>query len=588
MRALTDKDFKKKLQKTNPRVIAVGKYINRTTKIEFACYKCGKIQSALPQNLFKHSGLCADCSNKMVATNNAKTHEEFIAELQTKNPNIKITGKYVNAFTKIEWECSKCRKKLLTRPNSLYTSKGLCSECLYKSRFLADEVFKKKIKELNPDIKVTGTYIDSNTKIEWACSVCGEKQYSNPKILPGLSGICNKCKANIKKEYFYKEFSKLKVPPILLTSYQGITKKIKCKCSVCKHIWASLPDVILTYKYPCPKCAKLARFSDKEEFKHKLYKINPNIELLEEYQGNGIPIGCKCKLCENAWKSRPNDLLRRKGCPECNHTNTSFVEQLLFLSLKNVLGEKEVLSRSKSVIGKELDIYIPKKQYAVEYGAWFWHKNRLKNDQNKIEKCKIQNIKLLCIYDSCPENLHIENAIIFREDLSQNLDLVKKLLSTIFSEINVKYSFSEDEWAEIKEKAYIQSRKMTTDEFRKELKKINKNIRVLGEYKGSYIKTRVRCLKCANEWNVTPKELLKGTGCLKCYRIKQFDGQEEFQKKVAKINPKVEILGLYKGRRNRIETKCKICGHVWNPLANNLAQGKGCPKCKTHKQMIMF
>ena len=89
-----------------------------------------------------------------------------------------------------------------------------------------------------------------------------------------------------------------------------------------------------------------------------------------------------------------DDLLRGKGCPECNHTSTSFVEQLLFLSLKNVLGEKEVLTRSKSVIGKELDIYIPKKQYAVEYGAWFWHKNRLKNDENYYVRAALLKNKL--------------------------------------------------------------------------------------------------------------------------------------------------------------------------------------------------
>ena len=244
-------------------------------------------------------------------------------------------------------------------------------------------------------------------------------------------------------------------------------------------------------------------------------------------------------------------------------------------------------------VGYDIDKYGNFKEYT--FSIWFG--TRKKEYTVFYPDALVKKLqKGAAIYIENPYQLKVCNMIsdyLFNRNgdqltLTTNLDLVKKLLSTIFSEINVKYSFSEDEWAEIKEKAYIQSRKMTTDEFRKELKKINKNIRVLGEYKGSYIKTRVRCLKCANEWNATPKELLKGTGCLKCYRIKQFDGQEEFQKKVAKINPKVEILGLYKGRRNRIETKCKICGHVWNPLANNLAQGKGCPKCKTHKQMIMF
>ena len=583
MKALTDEEFKKNLKEVNPNVIVVGKYVNRITKIEFACYKCGKIQSTFPQNLFKHSGLCSECSNKIVAQNNAKTHEQFIAELKIKNPNIKITSKYVNAFTKIEWECSKCGKKLLTRPNSLYTSKGLCPECLNNSRYLTDEQFKKKIKELNPNIKITGTYIDSNTKIEWECSVCGEKQYANPKTLPRLSGICNKCRANVKREYFYKEFKKLKNPPILLSPYKKVTEKIKCKCSVCGYVWESLPDVIITYKNPCPKCAKLAMLTDKEEFKNKLYKINPNVELLEEYKGNKNPIKSKCKICGNIWNPRANDLLQGRGCPECNHTSTSFVEQLFLLSLRNALGENEVLSRDKKAIGKELDIYMPNKNYAIEYGAWFWHKNRVKADQNKLILCESKNIKLLCIYDSCQENLNLKNAIIYKEDLSQNIDIVKEILSKIFAEINVKYSFSQDEWTEIKEKAYIKSRKMTTDEFKKELKKVNKNIEVIGEYKGSYIRTRVRCKKCKREWNAVPNSLLSGKGCVKCYHKQQFDSHETFIKKISKINPNIEIIGTYNGQKNRIETRCKICGHTWKPWCINLKQGKGCPMCAKNR-----
>lgn len=584
MKAQSDEEFRKKLKETNPNVIVVGKYVNRITKIEFACYKCGKIQSTFPQNLFNHSGLCSECSNKIVAENNAKTHEQFITELKIKNPNIKITGKYVNAFTKIEWECSKCGKKLLSRPGSLYTSKGLCPECLHNSRFYTDEEFKKKIKELNPNIKVTGTYIDSNTKIEWECSVCGEKQYSNPKTLHKLTGICDKCKRSKKREEFYTELKKLKNPPKLLTPYINATTKIKCICEVCGHVWESRPGIILTYKNPCPKCAKLALFTDKEDFKNKLYKINPNIELLEEYQGNRIPIRCKCKLCKNIWKVRPNELLRGSGCPQCNHTSTSFIEQVLLLSLRHVLGEKEVISRDKKAIGKELDIYISSKKYAIEYGAWYWHKKRIKNDQSKIKECEYKNIKLLCIYDACPENICLKNTITFKEELAQNLNVVKQILSDVFGELDINYSFSEEQWNKIREKAYIKSRKMATEEFKKKLNKINKDIEVLEEYKGSHIQTKVRCLKCGNEWNAIPKELLKGAGCLKCYRMKQSDSQETFKKKVAKINPNVEIIGTYSKQKDRIKTKCKICGHIWNPWANNLMQGKGCPICAKNKK----
>ena len=306
---------------------------------------------------------------------------------------------------------------------------------------------------------------------------------------------------------------------------------------------------------------------------------------MEDYQKVNVPISFKCKLCGYVWATRPNNILSGRGCPECNHISTSFVEKLLFLSLKDALGENEVLSRDKSAIGKELDIYIPNKNYAIEYGAWFWHKDRLKNDKRKIELCELKNIKLLCIYDSCPEQVHFKNTITFKKELSQNLDIVKQILSDIFAEINVKYFFSEEKWEEIREKAYVQSRRMTTDEFKKELKKVNKSIEVIGEYKSSHIPIMVHCLKCHNQWNAIPKELLKGTGCLKCYRKKQFDSHDTFLIKLSKINPNIEILGTYISQKNRIEVKCKKCGHIWNPFGNTLLQGKGCPICYRKKHV---
>lgn len=53
--------------------------------------------------------------------------------------------------------------------------------------------------------------------------------------------------------------------------------------------------------------------------------------------------------------------------------------------------------RTKKVIGKELDIYIPKYRIAIEYGAFYWHKNRQQNDIEKAELCKSKNIRLITI-----------------------------------------------------------------------------------------------------------------------------------------------------------------------------------------------
>lgn len=42
---------------------------------------------------------------------------------------------------------------------------------------------------------------------------------------------------------------------------------------------------------------------------------------------------------------------------------------------------------------------------------------------------------------------------------------------------------------------------------------------------------------------------------------------------------KVEIIGEYKGSREPIHTKCKICGNEWYPPYQHLKAGHACPKC---------
>ena len=56
-----------------------------------------------------------------------------------------------------------------------------------------------------------------------------------------------------------------------------------------------------------------------EEFKTKLEKENPTIELLSEYNGNKNYITVRCKIDGNIWKTKPNWLKRGNRCLVCYH-----------------------------------------------------------------------------------------------------------------------------------------------------------------------------------------------------------------------------------------------------------------------------
>lgn len=58
---------------------------------------------------------------------------------------------------------------------------------------------------------------------------------------------------------------------------------------------------------------------------------------------------------------------------------------------------------------------------------------------------------------------------------------------------------------------------------------------------------------------------------------------DDFVQTMKKINSDIDIVGEYKGSEEPIECHCKICGHIWYPIGRSLKYGTGCPNCKTSK-----
>ena len=119
--------------------------------------------------------------------------------------------------------------------------------------------------------------------------------------------------------------------------------------------------------------------------------------------------------------------------------------------------------------------------------------------------------------------------------------------------------------------------KLTHEQFMKRLYKINSNIEVLGTYTKGTTKIKCRCKICGHEWSPTPSCLLQGHGCPKCAGFEKTT--EEFIKQLEKVNSTEIVLGQYTGCRKKILCKCKIDGHIWSPTPHSLLSGTRCPKC---------
>ena len=121
-------------------------------------------------------------------------------------------------------------------------------------------------------------------------------------------------------------------------------------------------------------------------------------------------------------------------------------------------------------------------------------------------------------------------------------------------------------------------KRKTHREFVGEMEKMNPNIEIVGEYNGFMTKIKCRCLVCNDEWDTTPRILLRGAGCPKCAGNKK-KTHKEFVEQTKSINPNITIIGEYTGAMDKIECKCTLCGGIWSARTSSLLSYSGCPYC---------
>lgn len=545
--------------------------------------------------------VCLEKSNEGDCLPKQKTHEQFIAELLRVNPSIIPLETYVKSSVPILCKCNVCGIEWKSRPNNLLQGDG-CPVCGISKRAQSQtksrEEFTKELKEIAPNLELISQYDGARRYVIVKCKNCGNEWKALPtNLLKGRN--CPECAKIVradKKRRTENEFQELLStlhPDIMsLDNYIGNQKQIRFSCKKCGYVWKTSPSSILS-GHGCPRCAGNGIYSQ-EEFIKKVNEINPYIEIIGEYQRSNIPILCRCKLCGNEWKSRPNNIISGKGCPKCYHSTTSFIQEAIFNALSIAAQEKKVLARDRKTIGKELDIVIPELKIAIEPGSWKWHKSIIDKDYKKRELCAEKGIRLIFIYTDYPDENppFSKDCYVYHETIGfeQDLPVLKEIVSVLLGVCNISYPITDDEWNEITNKAYQDSRRRTTSEFVKMVAEKNPTISVEGEYTGAWNRIQVRCLKCGFVWSPSANSLLQGNGCRRCASIasgkKKRKTEQVFLSEMAVINPSIRILSPYNTTNTYVLCECRNCKHQWESLPSNLIKGKGCPICSREKNAI--
>lgn len=138
----------------------------------------------------------------------------------------------------------------------------------------------------------------------------------------------------------------------------------------------------------------------------------------------------------------------------------------------------------------------------------------------------------------------------------------------------------------IREADFI-SRRKTHNEYVEQVRDVNPNIDVIGEYIDSKTKVEHKCKIDGNKWFALPGNILNGHGCSECMKRilhnKFAKTHDSYVKEVANINPDIEVLGEYINASIPVLHRCKKHNVEWNALPIHILEGSGCTQCKGEK-----
>ena len=265
------------------------------------------------------------------------------------------------------------------------------------------------------DLTVLETIPGSNSKADTylvKCNCCGNTMIIGiDALLKGLK--CKDCRGKDRKRTYQdlvgEEHNGIKVislaeDAIGSTGHRNI--RYNCMCSCGKEFVAYRSSLLRGKVKSCGCCKHITEASkmlvdNAEAMQDYDFAKNKDVDVSMLTQGSNIVVWWKCSACGTEWQVSVYHYIQRiKSCPICSTIDkgqTSFQEQAVAYYAKKYFSEAVI--GNKKVIGKELDIYIPSIRTAVEYDGVRYHSDekRVKNDEEKSEKCKQNGIRIIRI-----------------------------------------------------------------------------------------------------------------------------------------------------------------------------------------------
>jgi len=263
------------------------------------------------------------------------------------------------------------------------------------------EIAEKDFRYQNARQKVKIKHICCGT--EWDVSI--SKFMNNGSRCPNVSCFTEKRVSHLRKEHVF--FQKIQNDYELLDKdfvYTSKKERVWLKHKKCGHVFNPIIGNINRGLSICPKCKVDNRKDRTHEKVIGLFDKETEYVLLEENSQikSEDKICVKHKKCGAVFYPTAHNFKDRSSrCPKCSGSGFSKAEKEVVEWLRGVY-DGEIKENTRSVISpKELDIYLPEKNFAIEYNGLYWHSGERIDKRAHLDKtlaCKEKEIKLFHIF----------------------------------------------------------------------------------------------------------------------------------------------------------------------------------------------
>jgi len=260
---------------------------------------------------------------------------------------------------------------------------------------LAEENFKYK----NFEQKVLMKHTICGTI--WSVKIA--KFWKEGSRCPNKECFRDKIAAHLRKDKEFFEYVKNNGYEIVEKNFKYVThrQRVKIKHVVCGTIWEPVIGQLVRKKTICPRCKHFKRQKPTKERLENLLKQEEQYLLVGEFKYINInqKIVLKHKKCGCVFSPTIHNFLDYgTRCPNCCLSYSNEQKEVF-----NFVKEySDAIENTRKVITpKELDIYIPNNNFAIEYNGLYWHTEIHVGKRAHLEKqreCAELNIKLFHIF----------------------------------------------------------------------------------------------------------------------------------------------------------------------------------------------